>query len=246
MARTSRTILPMGVLSKPSWVAGHLLAIATVVAFVNFGFWQLRRHDEKQEVKAAVEENLALPELSLEELEDPEGAAYRRVTGIGEYDAGTEVLVLRSHRGESGYDVLTPLRLADGRAILVDRGWVPQEYDTPPVVSARPRKGVVEVSGVLWPSQDGGIPDSLPAVVKRIDTAVVNRFIAYPLVGPYLVLQEQDPPVPGELPVIADVPETSLGPHLGYAGQWFLFAAVVVVGYPLLMVRTVRRRSLRS
>ena len=30
----------------------------------------------------------------------------------------------RSHAGEPGYEVLTPLELADGRALLVDRGWV--------------------------------------------------------------------------------------------------------------------------
>lgn len=230
----------MHVLLAPRWIAGHLLALVTVTAFVGFGFWQLRRHDEKREVKAAVEESIALPEVPVGDL-DLDDASYRRVTAVGEYDTGTEVLVLRSRRGESGYHVLTPLRLADGRAIVVDRGWVPQEYDTPPVAPARPMEGALQVSGVLWPSREGTVPDSLPGVMKRVDTAAIDRFTPYPLVSPYLVLQAQDPPVPGDLPVIADLPETSLGPHLGYAGQWFLFAAVVVVGYPLLLRRTVNR-----
>jgi surfeit locus 1 family protein len=229
----------MGELLRSRWIAGHLLAVVTVVAFVNFGFWQLRRHAEKQDLKTAVEESIVEPEVAIGNLDLAE-SAYRRVVAVGEYDAGIEVLVLRSYQGESGYHVLTPLRLVDGGAILVDRGWVPQEYDTPPVGPARPMEGALEVRGVVWPSQSGSVPDELPAVMKRIDAAVVDRFTAYPLAAPYLVLQEQEPPVPGGLPVIAEVPETSLGPHLGYAGQWFLFSAVVVIGYPLLLRRTVR------
>jgi surfeit locus 1 family protein len=132
------------------------------------------------------------------------------------------------------------MRLDDGRGLLVDRGWVPQEFDTPPVAEARPIAGPVEVRGVLWPSQAGSVPGELPPVMKRIDAGVIDEFTPYPLVSPYLVLQEQDPAAISDLPVSIEVPETSLGPHLGYAGQWFLFAAVVVVGYPLLLRRTVR------
>jgi surfeit locus 1 family protein len=226
-------------LLAPRWIAGHLLVVVTVTAFVNFGFWQLRRHDEKSRIKETAEQAAAADPVPIGDL-DESGSDYRAVIARGEYDTATEVLVLRSLDGVPGHHVLTPLRMADGRALLVDRGWVPLDYDEPPVAPARPLEGYLEVAGVLWPSETGSIPDKLPPVMKRIDTAVVDAFTAFPLMERYLILAGQVPPAPGDLPVIAEPPELSLGPHLGYAGQWFLFATVVVIGYPLLLRRTVR------
>ena len=64
-------------LLTPRWIAGHLLALAAVVAFVAFGFWQLDRHGQKQDIKAAAEQH---PEL--------------RVTFK---DAGNDTLKQRAH-----------------------------------------------------------------------------------------------------------------------------------------------------
>ncbi len=41
-------------------------------------------------------------------------------------------------------------------------------------------------------------------------------------------------------------PEPGEGPHRGYAGQWFAFATVWTIGYPLLLRRSVRRRRNRG
>ncbi|MCJ7726639.1 MAG: SURF1 family protein [Acidimicrobiia bacterium] len=221
------------------WIAGHLLAVTGVVAFVMFGFWQLDRHDQKREIKEGIETAAALPTIALEDA-DGIDLTYRQVVVAGEYDTGTEVLLFRALDGASGYHVLTPLRMADGRAIVVDRGWVPLEYDHPPVAPARPLEGALLVSGIIWPSASGDIPETLPPVLKRVDTGVIDAFTPYPLMDTYLVLLEQDPPAPGDLPVVAHPPEASLGPHLGYAGQWFLFALVVLVGYPILLRKTLR------
>jgi len=54
----------------------------------------------------------------------------------------------------------------------------------------------------------------------------------------YVQLLEQDPPQPGSIPAVVALPEPSEGSHRGYAVQWFLFALVVVVGYPILVWRT--------
>ena len=54
------------------------------------------------------------------------------------------------------------------------------------------------------------------------------------------VLDGTDDPADG-LPIAAPPPALPEGPHLGYAVQWFLFAGVVVVGYPLLLRRVTRR-----
>ena len=54
------------------------------------------------------------------------------------------------------------------------------------------------------------------------------------LLPAYLQLEGQDPPA-GDLPELLPPPETSLGPHLGYSVQWFLFAAIAMIIYALAL-----------
>lgn len=232
----------MRTLLTPRWIAGHVLAIAAVVAFVSFGFWQLDRHDQKRQIAADVEAAAGLPRVVLDAVEG--ALAYRVVWAEGEYDPAAEVLALRSRSGTSGYGVVTPLVMEDGTAVLVLRGWVPLDYDEVPVAEAAPPEGTVRVTGQMWPAGEGGVPAERPEIVKQIDPAVVDAFTPYPILeGHYLLAFEQTPPITGGVMVYPDRPEVSLGPHLGYAGQWFLFAAVVVVGYPILLRRRATRPS---
>lgn len=224
----------MRTLLRPRWIAGHLLVIVTVVAFVNLGFWQLRRLDEKQSLRDAVAEGQALAPVPIDEA--PAGS-YRRVTATGTFDGTLQTTVLRSQDGVSGYHVLTPFVLTDGRAVVVDRGWIPLDAE-PPAPFAR----VTTIEGTLWPAEEGsGVPEALTPAVRRIDPEIQRAFADYPFLDEYLLLtghryEAQD------LPVLPPDPAVSLGPHLGYAVQWFLFAGVVLVGYPLLLLRTVRGR----
>ncbi|HSG79603.1 MAG TPA: SURF1 family protein [Acidimicrobiia bacterium] len=221
-------------LMRPRWIAGHLLVVVALIVFVSLGFWQLRRLDEKQAFNVAVAAGLEAPSVGIG---SARSEPYVRVTATGEYDVGAEVLVLRSRNGVSGHHVLTPLDLGGGRGVLVDRGWVPITLDRPGDPQAGPPAGEVTVEGVLWPAQFGGVPDEPAAVVPRIDPALVAGSVSFELdPGRYLVLLGQDPEG-GELPIAEEPPPLSVGPHLGYAVQWFLFAGVVLVGYPILLRR---------
>lgn len=207
--------------------------MVAVLGFVRLGVWQLDRHEEKTDLRDAVAEGQALPALELDQA--PEGS-FRQVVAVGIYDGSLQTLVFRSRAGSSGYHVLTPLIVEVGDAVLVDRGWIPLDTEPP-----SPPPGLVKAAGLLWPAEGGSaVPDSLPEVVRRIDPEIQQAFAPYRLRSDYLVLSPS--PVPEGYPIAADVPEVSLGPHLGYAGQWFLFAGVVLIGYPLLMKR-VRSRT---
>jgi cytochrome oxidase assembly protein ShyY1 len=221
-------------LLTPRWIAGHVLAVIGIVVFVLAGFWQLRRLDERRTFNAAVEAAIATPATDLDSALAADGE-YVRVELDGRFDTSHETLVLRSRGGTSGHHVLTPFLLDDGRGVLVDRGWVPIDYDTTPVMEAPPPQGRVTVEGILWPAQSGGVPDELPTVVRRIDPAIVDPFVDADLIDSYLLLEA---PVTADLPIPADTPELNEGSHLSYAVQWFLFGAVVVVGYPILLRRT--------
>lgn len=215
----------MRTLLRPSWLLGHLLVVVTVVLFVFLGMWQLRRHDEKVALRDAVVAAIETSAVPIEQIPD---GAFARVSISGVFDASTQMRAVRSRDGESGYEVLTALILDGGGALLVDRGWVGIDA-ADPVPPTR-----IDGEGILWPPQGGSIPEEFPEFVSRIDPAVVAAFFEYEVRSEYLILTVQDSPFDLKAP---EVGEVSLGPHRGYAAQWFLFAGVVLVGYPILLKR---------
>jgi len=48
-------------------------------------------------------------------------------------------------------------------------------------------------------------------------------------------------PPAGDLPRLIPLPELGDGPHLSYAGQWFLFSACAVVGWVVIVRRAARQ-----
>lgn len=261
---------------QPRWIAGHLLVLAVVLAFVRLGFWQLDRHGQHVERNARVAERLAeparpLPELitAIRESDDrlplivSSGAsasdlevqaatdvlAHRRVIVSGQWDTDNELLLRsQAYRGQPGWHVLTPLILADppGAALIVDRGWVPQNLDEPPIAGATPPEGPVRLEGILLSERDppegtlSGLAARNPTEgpLDRTFIVDVERLapqMPYALVAAYLVPTGQDPPQTGDLPVPPEEPGTESATHLAYAVQWFVFASIAVVGYALLL-----------
>src|SRR5690606_31501350 len=101
-------------LLRGRWLAGHLLALVLVVAFVNFGFWQLRRLGHKREVNAVVAARAHLPPAPLATALVPRAAVpeYLPVNVSGAFAPENEVLLRgRSLAGLPGFNVLTPLVL---------------------------------------------------------------------------------------------------------------------------------------
>lgn len=242
----------------PKWIAGHLIALLAVVVFVNMGLWQIRRLHEKQAFNVLSTSRATASPQSLDDVlgeygPDPDTLELRAVTVAGEYVTSEEVVLLaRSYEGISGHHVLTPLDLGDGRAVIVDRGWVPIDIDTPGREEAAPPGGVVEVRGVLRKTEVRGSFGPVDPVdghlsqIARVDIDRLDRQTGGDLVPVYLQLTAQVPAQPGDLPAIVPLPEPSEGPHRGYAVQWFLFTAVVLVGYPILLRRTAEQRRPRA
>lgn len=239
-------------LLRPRWLAGHVLVVVAVVGFVNLGFWQLRRLDERRQLNAVVRRRHEAPARPLSALlrgagGDPRSVQWRRATVTGTYDTGAEVLLTaRSRAGQPGHHVLTPLVTGDDRAVIIDRGWVPYRVPGPPVRPATPPVGPVTVHGVVLTGrrtdQYGRAESGRLEFVSQVDLDRLAGPAPAPLAPVYVQLRRQSPPQPGSLPVPARLPPLTEGPHLSYAGQWFLFAIIVVVGYPLLLARTAREQ----
>ncbi|HEX6131155.1 MAG TPA: SURF1 family protein [Actinomycetota bacterium] len=219
-----------------------LLGVAMVAAAVcvRLGFWQLDRLEQRRALNARIEAGLAGPPQPVEALLDApaDEIAFRRVTASGTWDAAHEVLLYgRALDGRPGNHVLTPLVLGGGRAIVVDRGWVPTDASGPPMAGeAAAADGPVSVTGTLLPSEDGDGDEAAGGIVRAVDVAALDGRVPADLVpGRYLLLASQEPAAAAPTP--AAPPEPDEGPHLSYAIQWFAFAAIALVGYVLLARR---------
>lgn len=236
------------------WAVLGVIVVVAVGVMIALGFWQLRRLHDVREDNARVRARLSLPAEPIERVLPPGGDAeritYRRVTIAGRYDRVSELLLRnRSYRGQPGSHVLTPLVLEDGRAVLVDRGWIPltlsgpdEERTRPPVLQP------VEVAGVLFPSERKGAfgpaipPTGRLTAIPRIDVPRIAKQVNYPTLPLYLRLESQTPSQSSDLPVPPGLPHLGEGPHLSYAIQWFIFATIAAATYVVLFRRRHGRR----
>ena len=249
MARISRFVF------TPRWIGLLVFALVVATTCVRLGIWQLDRLEERRALNERIRSGLsAATSSSLGEIatRDPGSLAYRRVEVTGTYDLDHEVLLYgRSLDGRPGHHVLTPLVYGGeaGTAVIVDRGWVPIELDAPPVVTAAPPEGAVTVIGFLLPVEetDDVVIDrdaSGRVLTVRVDVpTALEGEIPYQLFPLPVQLQEQSPAQAGDLPVAIGPPQLTEGPHLSYAGQWFTFATIALVGYVVLVRREVRDRA---
>ena len=236
------------VLWRPRWLVGHVLVVAVCVLFVNLGFWQIRRLEERRLENIVMASRLAANPQPIEELivgagRDLDSLEFRGTTATGEFAPNEEVLVRSQvHEGTAGWHVITPMVLADGRAVLVNRGWVPLEMDEVPV-PADPAAGEVTISGWLGLTrtrQSGGAtePDGRLTQIARVDIDRLQQQMPFELLPVYISADQTEVP----LPIAVSRPTTSdEGPHLLYAIEWFSFTLISVVGYGFLLRRAVHR-----
>ena len=236
-------------LTRPRWVLFSAVMLGLVVLMVNLALWQLRRLHERRAMNA---------EVVAAEHEDPIDATapgsirqWRTLTASGTYDVSQQVLIRnRTYQGQPGFHVVTPLQLADGRALLVNRGWIPLTEDGSTPTPPAPPNGPVVVTGRARESQQRGAffsprdpPDGTLRQLYRVDVPRIAQQTPYPLIGDYVELLTTTPAVADPQPVLIPAPELDDGPHLSYAGQWVFFSGCVVAGWILVVRRTVKQRA---
>lgn len=235
----------------PRWIAGHLLALTLISVFIYAGIWQIDRHVWRAAENELLETRRALEPVPLADNRDAPDLEFRAVTVSGTYEPEGELLRRsRSHQGQAGWHVLTPLRLADGQALLVNRGWVPYDMNTAPVSDALPPEGPVELAGVLHPGESepdgfwsGLVPHDPPEghlnAAYYVNLPRLTQQVPDLLQDWYLQLGSQIPAQTAELPVAVPEPELDGGPHLGYVIQWFSFALLSIISYFFLMRKVI-------
>lgn len=237
-------------LLTPRWLGAAAAALAFFALCLFLGDWQYGRHEARVANVERVEKNYNGSPAELDSVlpiggQLPEAEEWRRVQVTGTYDeAGRLMARNRPQNVVYGYEVLVPLQLGDGTALLVDRGWVrnAERADVLPEVPGAPA-GRVTVSGWLRPGEPPvgeGMPEGQLASIN-LDRAAAAT--GHTLRAAYLVLDTEDdgsgtaPPRP--TPLIP--PDTDLGVHFAYALQWW---GASIVGF--LMVFVYLRREVRD
>lgn len=238
-------------MSLASRVVVLVAALALSAFTARLGVWQLDRAAQKQALQAAVDSRRDAPSLPAAELaRDPEAAAaqhHRRTVLEGQWrEAQTVWLDNRQMQGRPGFFVVTPLVLADGSAVLVQRGWQPRDaQDRTRVAQPPTAAGTVRVAGRIAPpparlfefetSSGGPIRQNLDMPAFARETGLLLR--------PLSLMQLDEP---GQAPdgLLRDwpVPAAGVHKHHGYAFQWFSLSALSIILYVWFQIIRPRRR----
>lgn len=240
------------------WILVSILVIAAVGVMIRLGIWQLDRLEQRKAVNRQVSAVIDLPALQIAEhgTNELETQLYRNAIATGEYDFSHQVILTnQSNRDQLGVHLLTPMKLIDkDEYILVDRGWVPyQEYQNGDLDKYE-QPGSSSAAGVLAGSSSRiGVrgctneaeQSNQQLVLLCVDLDEIQKTLPYELAALYLIRSPDnlDEPPPIGTTVEFDLSE---GPHLGYAIQWFTFAIVLLIGYPIYVYRDTKARENKS
>ncbi|MEW6403531.1 MAG: SURF1 family protein, partial [Chloroflexota bacterium] len=219
------------------WLLTTLLIFVGTAVCIRLGIWQLDRLEQRRAFNNQVITMRAMPalDLTVENPNDLTSMEWRQVTVRGEYDFENQIALRNQYYGsEYGYHLITPLLLVDGRAVLVDRGWVPADGNAAPSDWRKyDEPGPAHVTGQIRLGQGkpaiGGVADAIPENGERLeiwnnlDLARISRQSPHPLLPVYIQPNvdpgDTDPPIPFQPQI-----ELTEGSHFGYALQWFTFA----------------------
>ncbi len=113
----------------------HLSVLAGLLVLLSLGTWQVKRLAWKESLLASIEMRMASPPLPLSEIENrfqkTGDVDYYPVALSGSLVPGAEQYFLSTYQGQSGWNIYAPLRLGDGRFVMLNRGFVPYDRRDP-------------------------------------------------------------------------------------------------------------------
>lgn len=218
-----------------------LFTVPALAVLFGLGTWQLDRLDWKQGQIAARQARSTAPAIFLpREIADPQALEFRRVRLAGRFLHEAEMyLTGRTFRRQVGVHVVTPMVLADGRGLLVDRGWVPMARKDPASRAEGQAEAPVVVEALLrtggWTGSAMFRPDNRPEdnTWFWVDPEAMAAWAG--LENPVTAVYAAAGPAenPGGLPVGGQTRVTLRNDHLQYAITWYALAVALVVIYGL-------------
>ena len=215
-----------------------IVSLPALLVLVGLGSWQLQRLQWKNDLIASFESRassapIAVP-IANAGLNDVE---FRRLALVGTFQHDKEVFLTgRTYEGNAGFHIVTPFQLVDGRIILINRGWVSEDYRDPAKRAFSQLTGPVTVAGILRrPGVKGYFvpenePDNgfwFPLVPSQInahlglDAEAIGQFYADAVRTSDVVT----------LPIAAKTKLNLRNAHLSYAMTWYGIAVALIGVY---------------
>lgn len=225
-------------------------SVLSLALLVSLGVWQLQRLQWKESMIARMSQRITSEPRSIAEIEARHAAGedveFMRATARGRFVHDSELFVFTTSAGAMGWKVVTPLEMDDGKAVLVDRGFIPYEMKDPATRPGSRQDGAVSVIGAVRPFSSPRAPF---APDNDVDANVWHWWAISAMAeaaglaraSPFILQAE---PGPGDTawPEASRLdPATIPNRHLGYAITWFGLAAMLVVVNGLYLLR--RRRA---
>jgi surfeit locus 1 family protein len=217
-----------------------LFTVPGVLILLGLGIWQVQRLHWKEGLIAQRDAAVAAAPIEPPQtLGEARAGQFRHVAADGVFQNDKELfLAASSDGGDSGYQVLTPLAMSDGRVMLVNRGFIPLELKDRAKRAAGEPAGGVHVAGLLRvpPAVKPSwfLPDNRPDLNLWfwVDLAAMAKAAGIADPVPFYIDADKTPN-PGGWPkggvTRLDLPND----HLQYAITWFSLAVALIVIYVL-------------
>ena len=216
-----------------------ILGLAGVGILLSLGTWQMRRLAWKEDLLATINAKISAAPVELSSLPvpDPEKQRYLPVQVSG--TTGEDLLVLSGMKDVgAGYEVISALTTPEGRRVLLDRGFIPEELRSTP----RPPVAITVTGNLLWPNEEDNYTPAADPKQRLWFARNVTTMSQFLQTEPILVVTRQ---AQGDDPTIVPVPVDTSGipnDHLGYAITWFSLAAVWA-GMTVYLLWRIRQRT---
>ena len=230
-----------------SRVLPTLVTLTLLVLFFRLGLWQLDRADEKEQLQQQKQRYRASAVMPLQlssVIATQTDWHYRQVQVTGRFEVQHQYLLdNRIYRGRVGFQVLTLLQ-AQGKSLLVNRGWIPLGPDRNRLPVLQTRSGEVTLSGRLTPIGEQGplLGDAgygagrWPKIIQQLDIEKIRAQTDSGLIPAVLQLDSQMSDC-----YVCDWPgqRGGMSPdrHRAYAFQWFALAVALMCLYFVLWYR---------
>jgi len=225
--------------ANPLWQIGKALILLAVLGIlVGLGTWQVQRLYWKEGLLADIAARKDAPAVPLSAIEAMAASGgdieYRVVTATGHYLNNKERHFLATYGEQPGFHIYTPLQLADGRYVFVNRGFVPSDAKEPEKRKQGQLTGEQTLTGLArakLAEQPSGMPDNDLAknifFWRDLDAMASSDGLPKDKVLPFFIDADKTPNPEG-LPVggvtIIDLPNS----HLQYAVTWYGLAVALV------------------
>ncbi len=235
MAAISSEPLTLSARLKSLFWPSFAFIIALGILF-SLGVWQLHRLKWKVALLAQIQSRIHLPPQPLPLADQWAGLKpldydYRAVSVTGTFENKDEALVFDGTGpvipglSSNGYLVLTPMKLADGSYVIVNRGFIPVEARDKSAHPYSKPEGTLTITGLMRPPQTRNMftPVDNPAAGQWYtrDAASIASYYHLGKVAPFIIDEAPNAAAPHQLPLGGSTEIDIPNNHLSYALTWF-------------------------